>query len=146
MTLTVRVQDYNIVAQDPAFIRTLRLLTLTPTSGMNYELDNFARIRLERDVKCKILTAYRSNELVGWALVSKEPTDFCFANAYAGFNPKDGSLFQVYVQPQHRRQGIAAELLKVANEHSDNGLCVCPWDETSELFYRRKNSYNAKLL
>ncbi len=147
LTLTVRVQDYNIVAQDPGFIQALRLLTLNPGSGMNYELDNFAQIRLERDVDCKILTAYHGNELVGWAILSGEKTDFCFPNAFNGFKSTDGLLFEVYVQPQHRRRGIAAELLKTANRlASEKQICVCPWDETSESFYNRHNGYNTKYL
>jgi len=147
LPLTVRVQDYNIAAQNPEFIGALRLLTLSRFSGMNHELDSFANISLERDVKCKIITAYHTNELVGWALLSEEQSTFDFSRVDC-FNPEHGLMFQVYVQPQYRRQGIAAELMKVANTFSNGKkLWACPWDETSFHFYGKMNeTYKAYYL
>lgn len=145
--LTIKVHDYNIAARDPEFVRTLRLLTLNPYSGMNYELNNFAQIRLERDVDCKIITAYHENEFVGWALLSGETTDFQFMNAADGFDDSKGLLFQVYVQPGWRRKGVASQILEVANKQaSGKTLCVCPWDEASGNFYNKHDHYQTKQL
>lgn len=146
LTLTIRVKDFNLVRQDAALVKKLRKLTLSPFSGMNYCLNGLERTAKTRPVDCKILMAYRNQELVGWALLSKEPTDFCFVGSIEGFNPGHGALFQVFVHPSHRREGIATELLKVAKKKaSGSRLCVSPWDTGSESFYNHF-SFNFKKL
>ncbi len=146
--LTVKVYDYNIVAKDPEFIRVLRMLTLNSMSGMNHELNSFQKISLSRPVDCKIITAYRENELVAWALLSGEASDFTFGRAYDGFKPDNSLMLQIYVQPQHRRQGIASELMKTASGLAGTKkLSVCPWDEASYGFYNRhKPTYEPNYL
>lgn len=148
LTLTIKVYDYSAIADNAEFIRGLRALTLDSLSGMNYELNNFARLHREgRQVNAKIITASRNEEMVGWAFVSKEPSLFMFSNSEGGFDPLDGGLFQVYVRPSNRRQGIASELLKTANKlQAGDRLCVCPWDETSDYFYRKHEQLNAKII
>ncbi len=146
LTLTIRVKDFNLVRQDAALVKKLRKLTLSPFSGMNYCLNGLERTAKIRPVDCKIFMAYRSQELVGWALLSKEPTDFCFVGSIDGFNPGQGALFQVFIHPSHRRQGIATELLKVAKKKANGSrLCVSPWDTGSESFYNHF-SFNFKKL
>src|SRR5208283_3590077 len=98
LTLTIRVQDFNLVAEKPDFIKKIRKLTINPHSGMNSELDNFEKLAKYRNVNVKVLTAFRSKELVAWALLSKEPSTFWFTNV-DGFEPHWGQLFQVYVHP-----------------------------------------------
>lgn len=143
-TLTIRVQDFNIVRTKPELMKQLRKLILTPRSGMNYCLDGLEKISQHRPADCKILTAYRSQELVGWALLSKEETDFVFLNTCTGFDPSQGTLFQVFIHPDYRRQGIATELLKVARRKANSRLCICPWDTTSEGFYNGFRSFRFK--
>lgn len=146
-TLTIRVQDFNIVREKPELVSQLRKLTLTPRSGMNYCLDGLEKIAKKRPVQCKILTAYRKQELVGWALLSKEETDFLFLNSCTGFDSSQGTLFQVFIHPAHRRQGIATELLRVARRKaSSSRLCVCPWDTGSESFYNGFLNFRFKKL
>lgn len=147
-SLTIKTYDYNVIAQDADFIRVLRLLTLGGNSGMNHELDSFEFWRHSRRVDVKIFTAHYGLELVGWALLSNEPSSFCFMREENGFKPEFGSMFQVYVNPTHRRKGVASELLRVANQHADGKkLCVCPWDEASTGFYtKNKPMYEAKYL
>lgn len=146
-TLTIRVEDYNIVASKPDFLKRLRKLTLSPYSGMNHELNLFERISKSRKVDCQILTAFRRRELVAWALLSKEETDFMFRTSLGGFKSTDGVLFQVYVHPEYRKQGIASELLKVAKRKANGRqLCVCPHDGPSEKFYKNFENYRAKHL
>jgi GNAT superfamily N-acetyltransferase len=146
-TLTIKVADYNMVATKPDMVKQLRKLTLSPYSGMNHELNLFERIRKTRPVDCQILTAYRNRELVGWALLSREKTTFTFHNARDGFDPADGILFQVFIAPGFRKQGIASELLKVARRKANgHRLCVCPHDVPSTKFYSNFENYNAKHL
>jgi GNAT superfamily N-acetyltransferase len=114
---------------------------------MNHELNNFEKIRQTRPVNCQILTAYRNRELVGWALLSKERSHFGFHNSHNGFDPVDGIMFQVFIDPAYRKQGIASELLKVAKRKANgNRLCVCPHDGPSEKFYGNFKNYQPKHL
>lgn len=146
INLTIRVEDYNSVAERPDFLSKLRELTLYRSSGMNHELDNWEKIRKERPVVAQILTAYRNEEMVGWALLSREQSDFPFTVEDA-FNPIEGSLFEVYVHPEHRQQGIAKELFKTARRQVNNQkLCVCPHDFTSIKFYENFKDCDLKHL
>jgi hypothetical protein len=75
LQLKIEIADFSDVAKNPALLKKLRELTLHPYSGMNHELDHLERDVKERDVKCQIITAYRSSflrphVLVGWALLS----------------------------------------------------------------------------
>jgi GNAT superfamily N-acetyltransferase len=147
LTLTIRVEDFNLLALRPGALQKLRKLTLHPHSGMNFELDNFERIRRTRRVECQILLAYRDNELVGWAMMSKEPSDYLFPNAHNGFSPSDGYLFEIYIDPDHRKQGIGTELIKVARRKANGTrLCVCPHDYLSRSFFTNFPNYKNKEL
>jgi ribosomal protein S18 acetylase RimI-like enzyme len=145
-TLKIRVEDFNSAAQKPELLAKLRKLTLHPYSGMNYELNWMLKETLHRKVNCQVLTAFRNRQLVSWALLSKEDTDFSFMNSPNGFRSTDGSMFQVYVHPDYRRQGIASELLKVARRKANGRLCICPHDFGSRKFYANFQNYKAKEL
>lgn len=94
-----------------------------------------------------MLLAYRFRTLVGWGIVSKETTNFKFSRSLEGFNSTDGKLFQVFVDPAYRRQGIATELFKKAQQIAGSEtLCVCPWDDRSEGFYSKFPDVNTKWL
>ena len=52
-----------------------------------------------------------------------------FSNTWETYKPTDGILFEVYIHPNHRRQGIASELLKIARRKAGpSRLCVAPWE------------------
>jgi GNAT superfamily N-acetyltransferase len=143
LSLTVRVEDFNLVAQKPDLLKKLRSLTLHCNSGMNHELNQMLRIINTRPVQCKIIMAFSDRQMVGWALLSREKSDFCFTRSYSGFDPKQGALFQVYVDPKHRRKGIASHLLKVARKRTGaTPLCVCPHDYSSDSFYEKFDHFN----
>src|SRR5271170_6725680 len=110
LTLTVRTVDFNLVAKQPDLLAKLRKLTLNTYSGLNHELTRMLNAVEERTVNCKILLAYRFNDLVAWAILSKEDTDFVFYETMDGFKKEDGWLFQVFVDNNHRRQGIASAI------------------------------------
>lgn len=146
LTLTVRVVDFNLVAKQPDLLAKLRKLTLAPYSGLNYELSRMLHDINERPINCQILLAYRFKDLVAWAILSKEDTDFTFSESLQGFKKEYGWMFQVYVDPNQRRQGIASALFEKAQKHiGDDVICVCPWDYNSSNFYdsfpnvKRKN-------
>jgi GNAT superfamily N-acetyltransferase len=145
-TLTILVEDYNVVADRVDFMKELRRLTISYYSGLNTELNRFEVIRKERPVKCDILSAYRSDELVGWAILSKETSDFRFRRGI-GYEPNQGYLFEVFVDHAYRRQGIGSELLRVARQKAGNeALCICPHDFISEGFYEKCKNTPIKLL
>src|SRR5260221_12480401 len=147
LTLTVRIVDFNLVARQPELLDELRKLTLSPYSGLNHELTRMLKDAKEREVKCQVLLAYRFRKLVGWAILSKETTQFSFSRSYEGFKAENGVMFQVFVDPSHRREGIASEIYKKAQQLTNNELLhVCPWDEKSTNFYTRTSKVQTKLL
>jgi ribosomal protein S18 acetylase RimI-like enzyme len=147
LTLTIRVEDFNEVVKRPEFIKKLRKLTLHSGSGMNYELDHLTEACNTRRVQCKVLSAYRKGMLVGWALLSREPTDYYFQNSPKGFDSTYGTLFEVYVHHEHRRQGIASELLRVAKRKANSSrLCVCPWNVSSTNFYDKFRHFGYRIM
>ncbi len=147
LTLTVRTVDFNLVARQPELLAKLRKLTLSPYSGLNHELDRMLRDVQERTVDCQVILAYRFSTLVGWAILSKEDTNFHFVNTGNGFVKELGKMFQVFVDPKYRRQGIASELYKAAlNAVGNETICVCPWDNVSYQFYSNFPNVNRKEL
>lgn len=138
LTLTIRTMDFNLVAQQPELLAKLRKLTLDPSSGMNHELDRMLEDVKTRSVNCTVILAYRFSTLVGWGLLSKENTTYHFSRAPNGFNAENGVMFQVFVDPEYRRQGIATELYKKAQNLAKEELIhVCPWDTRSHFFYEK---------
>lgn len=147
LTLTIRVQDFNLVAHQPELLAKLRDLTLSPYSGLNCELDRMLEDIKERPVQCQVITASRFRKLVGWGILSKETTTFAFSRSLQGFNAEDGLLFQVFVDPAYRRQGIASEIYKKAQQLANNEvLHVCPWDTRSTNFYVKSTTIQTKWL
>jgi len=147
LTLTVRAVDFNLVAHQPELLAELRKLTLSPYSGMNHELNRMLADAETRKVNCTVLLAYRFRKLVGWAILSKETTQFNFSRSYEGFNAENGMMFQVFVDPSYRRQGIASEIYKKAQQMVNNELLhVCPWDERSSNFYTKSTTVSTKWL
>jgi GNAT superfamily N-acetyltransferase len=147
LTLTIRVKDFNLVARQPELLKQLRKLTLGHGSGLNHELDRMLIDIEERSVDCQIILAYRFRKIVGWALLSKENSNFKFINTKLGFNKASGRMFQVFVDPQYRRQGIASEIYKTARKVAGTeALCVSPWDYGSYKFYNNRPDPNRKEL
>lgn len=140
--LKIRTEDFNQVAEKPELLKKLRKLTLHPQSGMNHELNQMLKHAKTRTVDAKVLIAFKKREIVGWALLSKEATDFTFARSWSGFTPGQGTLLQVYVNPDFRRQGIGSALVKAARRKAGAArLCICPWDYQSEEFYKNFEHY-----
>jgi GNAT superfamily N-acetyltransferase len=146
-TLTIRARDFNLVAHEPELMKKLRKLTLHSYSGLNRELDYLTKTALYRPVQAQVLLAYRQDKLVGWALLSKEESNMKFYYSDSQFRPSDGLLFEVFINPDYRRQGIASELIKVARRKAGaTRLCVAPWDERSLGFYKKFSHYKSKWL
>lgn len=145
-TLSIRCIDFNSAVCDSELLGQLRKLTLRPESGLNYELDVLGALAKLTKVNAYILTAKRNKELVGWALLSKESSTFPFP-VHDGYNSNQGVLFEVFVKPDWRRQGIASVLLEKAKRIvGKTALCICPWDEKSTNFYKNFKKYNMVML
>lgn len=147
--LVIKVRDFNLLLQDDLMIGQLKEMTLyrgEKMSGMTYEIDQFRKIALTRPVKAKALLAYYEDKLVGWALLSREQSDFmnrdCVYNK-EWFNPEEhGCLLEVYVEPSFRRKGIGKKLVKIARKKaSPYPLAFVPWDHTSSKFYSNFKHY-----
>jgi GNAT superfamily N-acetyltransferase len=146
-SLTIRALDFNLLPQHPELVKQLRKLTLHPYSGLNKELTLLFRLMESRPVQSQILLAYRNQKLVGWALLSKERSYMVFSNTHSHFEPEDGMLFEVFIHPDYRRQGIGSELMKVARRKATPyRLCVAPWDAQSRGFYNNFLNYRNKWL
>ena len=144
-TLTIRARDFNLLPKYPELVKQLRKLTLHPYSGLNREMDVLFKLMEKRPVKAQVLLAYRNRKLVGWALLSRERSDMVFSHTWKRFEPEDGMLIEIYIDPTHRRQGIATELMKVARRKAGvRRLCVAPWDNSSRDFYNSFPTYNTK--
>lgn len=147
LTLTIRTLDFNLVAKQEDLVAKLRELTLAPHSGLNYELNRMLKDAQTREVNCKVLLAYRFKELIGWAILSKESTDFFFRDSGGGFDGTDGWMFQVFVDPSHRRDGVGSEIYKTALKTVGSDVIhISPWNDTSYKFYATFPSINTKHL
>lgn len=147
LDLNIHVENFNTILTKPELLKKLRKLTLNHFSGMNHELNNFEKIAQTREVKCKILLAYNKDEVIGWALLSREPSSYYFGKSPKGYDPINGVLFQVYISYVYRRLGIGSELLKVARRKAGPyKLCFCPWDTISNKFYGKFKHYKHKKL
>ncbi len=145
--LTIRTIDFNLIVSRPEFCKKLKKLTLHADSGLNYELDNLLKISKQRKINAKVLTAYHKKSLIGWALLSKENSNFCFYNTLDGFDASQGVLFEVYVDPEYRRRGVGTTLIRTAKKCiGKDQLFICPWDELSTNFYKKFKRYKAKEL
>lgn len=142
--LKLETHDYNNIYKNPSLMCRLRDLTLHTDSGMNYELNSLSRMASLRQVDCRVLTASHVSEVLGWALLSRERSNFCFPRQF-GYDPEDGVLFEVFVDPRHRRKGIGSELLKLgAKKASPHPLCIVPHDVCSQAFYENFEHYYHK--
>lgn len=152
--LIIRVQDFNVSVKNPELMAQLYQLTLFKNkcvSGMTYELDKLSILSEKRYVNAKILLANRNNELVGWALLSREESNFMNRfdpRCSDWYNPNEhGSLFEVFIKEEHRRTGIATELLKVARRKaSPYALCFVPHDPISYSFYNNFKHYDHRII
>jgi GNAT superfamily N-acetyltransferase len=101
----------------------------------------------ERSVDCQVILAYRFRTLVGWGIFSKETTNFHFSRSPGGFKSEEGRMFQVFVDPSYRNQGIASEIYKRAQQLAgEETICVCPWDDRSTGFYNKFPNVKTKWL
>lgn len=147
LSLTIHVEDYNLVARKPALMKKLRELTIRSTSGMNYELNSFEIIAKARPVNARILMAYQNRKLVGWALLSKENSNFAFNwRTAVGFKASEGSLFEVFIHESYRKQGIASALIKKARKITTDDIFVCPHDHASSRLFNKFGSICNKTL
>lgn len=141
--LTIRAVDFNLVLSTPTLLKKLRKLTLHSYSGLSKEINRMEAISTMRPVKCQALISYVDGIIVGWAMMSREASDYPFRSG--PFKEGDGVLFEVYIDPPHRRKGIGSELMKIARRKSSGDrICIVPWDTVSTQFYSKFDKYNHK--
>mgnify|MGYP001619169783 CR=1 FL=1 len=144
--IKIKNYDINLILKEPILLSRLRELTLSPRSGMNYELNNFKKIANVRPVQASALVVYLENEIIAWALLSRENSKFSFKN-FTEFNAGHGILFEVYVDHAHRRRGVGSILLKKARKIANGTrLCIAPHDYPSDRFYEKIVDFDHKVL
>jgi len=145
-SLNVKMISYAEASKDQSLIPQLRKLTLYPRSGMNYELNRFEVISEYREINASIILSYYQQKLVGWALYSKEPTDFLFPK-HDEYSPNGSVLFEVFVCPEYRKMGIGSEMIKIAKKKAfPEKLSVSAWDNKSIKFYNRFDKWELNKL
>jgi GNAT superfamily N-acetyltransferase len=146
-SLLIEKIDFNEALRDLKLIKRLRNLTLCNGSGMNCEISNLSKIALQRRVDACALLAFLDKKLVGWALLSKENSNFYFMPTPfkhhetkligfvdGNFNGDSGILFQVFVAKNYRGKGIGTALFSRAKKSKEK-LFISPWDENSTNFF-----------
>ncbi len=137
--ITTKTYHLDYVFTHPKFLARIKKLTLNPNSGMNFELNSLAKISMDKKIDAKALCLYENSELIAWALVSNEKSNYWFS--IQQYRPDKGTLFEVFVAPIHRRKGYGSILLNKARKLYKN-LCIAPWDPRSDKFYK-SNHYEA---
>lgn len=144
-TFDFKVLDFNQIIKDTDIMSNLRRLTLCSYSGMNQELDMIHDATDTREVAAKALIVYHDQNMVAWALLSREKSNFQFSSGIKFDPEKDGVLFEVFVHPEYRRMGIATKLMALAKEESGPlSFCVAPHDGPSYSFYNANDNYKHK--
>jgi hypothetical protein len=152
--LVLRVQDFNIVVSNPGLMNILYSLTLYQgklQTGMTYELDQLTKISKLRPVDARVILVEKDNELIAWCLLSREASDFMSNSFFSDklwFDPdQHGTLCEIFVKEEFRRQGIGKEILKLARRKSNPyPLCFVPWDPISRSFYANFKHYNHRII
>lgn len=147
--IKIRTYSMNFVLNEAHLLATLRRLTLHSRSGLNHELNNFQKIIKIRPVNAKAIVVYLDEKVIAWALLSKEASTFHFRNG-TEYNAGYGLLFEVYVAEDHRRKGVASQILKRAKLIAGSQkICIAPHDYKSHAFYNfhfQQNKYHFKEL
>lgn len=141
--LSLKTFEMDNVLKDLAFVARLRQLSLGGFSGMNVALNAFIAEKDNRHIDAKAIVAYVINKggeenlsnARGWALWTKdESTD--------RYRQKRGIIFQVFVEWNYRRQGIASKLLKKAMEYSGGEPTMVYWHDEPDFFQRHRDAGN----
>jgi GNAT superfamily N-acetyltransferase len=151
--LYIKKMEYSEAFRNKSLMLSLRKLTLNQYSGLNKEMNNLeSLLRDGRKIDAKVLLAYKDDRLVGWALMSREESAWHYA-FYNGkgvacqkrFNAGHGILFEIFVHPDYRRQGIASRIIKKAKLIANGTrLCVIPWNDVSLDFYKNFKEIGVK--
>ncbi len=143
LDLKISVKSLNAHINDEVFMNSLRKLTLNSYSGMNQELNSITDLKKKgRKVDARAIMAHKGEELVGWALFSREKSDCCWTYKY---NAGQGILLQIYTNPTLRKTGIGTRLIKKANKLANGStLCVVPWNDQSHAFFLRHKNLKLK--
>jgi|SRR5579885_1978233 len=110
LLLTTEVVEMDKILRDPNLLATCRRLSYGGSSGMNMALDYYQGLILSRSVDAKGIFGIYQKQFVGWALFTREDDRFYF-RAEPG-----KACFQVFVDPQYRRNGVGSKLLQIAKE------------------------------
>ncbi len=145
--MKISTVDFNKVLKQPDLLAELRKLTLHCYSGLNKEMNSLIEINKTRRVNVKAIIAEVCDQKVGWALFSRESSDYHFGPKFNGiedgYNAGHGVLFECFVHPLHRKRGVGKALLKKAAKLANGTrLCVAPWDYVSRKFYEGNPDIN----
>jgi ribosomal protein S18 acetylase RimI-like enzyme len=110
-------------------------LTLNNTSAMSYIL-NYAELDKIED-KINIILCYYGDKrkvIVGWGLYTNYYFPYNFPHKQ--YDPKEGTLFQVYIAKKSRKLGLGKQIVQEALKANEI-LCVSPWSVSASSFYKK---------
>lgn len=117
MTNTLKISSIDAykALKNETLIKNFRKLTIYADSGLNKELDRLIKISKTRKPNAKMVMAHVENNMVGWCLLSREPSTFNFTNGqYSEYLSKEYTLLELFVSSKHRGMGIGTALIKRA--------------------------------
>lgn len=143
--IRIDVKNLDKLIDNQEFEAMLRSMTLSKTSGMNKELTALKEKKKENGViDAKAVIASTEDEMLGWLLFSREDSSCCMTYK---FRSEQGVLVQVYTRPDLRKNGVARKLMLKARRLAGNKhLCVVPWDDNSERFFKKNRDLKLKSL
>jgi GNAT superfamily N-acetyltransferase len=147
MKVDITSIDANYALFNPYLMKSFRRLTWYSSSGMNWELDELSQLAKERKVKAKMIMAHNNNVMVGWLLISREPSDFGFiAGSYDEYAAKNYVLVELFVNPKYRGKGIGTALLQratlIRSLTKGQPFAVAPPDEKAMALFKKIDTHN----
>jgi GNAT superfamily N-acetyltransferase len=133
--MTICIENKLLSQVDFVIKEKLRDLTLNNTSAMSYIL-NYAELDKIED-KINIILCYYGDKrkvIVGWGLYTNYHFKYQFPHKQ--YDPKEGTLFQVYVNRKSRKFGIGKMIVEEALKHCET-LCVSTWSVSASSFYKK---------
>lgn len=148
MTVKITTIDANKALQNHYLIKSFRRLTLYQFSGMNCELDDLLDLAKNKKINAKMVMAHINNVMVGWALMSREPSNFRFTKGLYDKNvAKKYTLVEIFINPKYRRKGIGTAILqralKLTSITKHQPFAVAPHDDPSENLFKKIDKNNS---
>lgn len=143
MKLSIRAYNFDYILSKPLILNQLKELNGlkdgADASGMMHQIEKFKTLPNKNSLK--IILAYHSHKIIGWAMVTKENKLIVPYRMYRK-ELSDYHEFQIYIHQDFRQRGFGSQIVSFVKKYYPN-LGACWWDIKSEKFFF-KNNINGK--